>query len=110
MPSARSRRGACVTSASPTQVEVFNEETAQRTHGTWSMVAGDRPGLLARVGLYLRAAAGSGVHNAKIATLGERIDDVFFITDEHDRPITDPGRIETLRRAICERIDEEIGA
>jgi [protein-PII] uridylyltransferase len=91
----------------PTRVEMVNEETAPHTE--LRIVAADRPGLLARIGLIFMEQR-IGVHNAKIATLGERIDDIFFITDEHDQPITDPDRIETLRRTICERIDEEIGA
>jgi [protein-PII] uridylyltransferase len=90
----------------PTRVEVVNEENAPHTE--LRIVAADRPGLLARIGLIFMEQH-IGVHNAKIATLGERIDDVFFITDDQDRPITDPERIETLRRIICERIDEEIG-
>jgi [protein-PII] uridylyltransferase len=88
-------------------VEIVNEDHSPHTE--LRIVASDRPGLLARIGLIFMEHDIS-VHNAKIATLGERIDDVFFITDADGTPLTDPDRIATLRSAICERIDEETGA
>jgi len=32
------------------------------------------------------ASAASGSRNAKVATFGERVEDIFCITDPHDRP------------------------
>ena len=43
------------------------------------ITAGDRPGILSRIGRLL-ADAGIAVHAARIATLGERIDDIFFVS------------------------------
>ena len=91
----------------PARVEIVNEDHSPHTE--LRIVASDRPGLLARIGLIFMEHDIS-VHNAKIATLGERIDDVFFITDADGEPLTDPDRIATLRSAICDRIDEETGA
>lgn len=90
----------------PTRVEVVNDEEAP--YSELRLVAADRPGLLARIGTIFMEQ-GIEVHGAKIATLGERIDDVFYITDLEREPITDPQRLEALRRAICTRLDEEAG-
>jgi [protein-PII] uridylyltransferase len=90
----------------PTRVEVGQVEGAPHTE--LRIVANDRPGLLARIGLIFMEE-GIAVQGAKIATLGERIDDVFSITDADGEPITDPARIDALRRTLCEKIDEETG-
>ncbi|MGD8643827.1 MAG: [protein-PII] uridylyltransferase, partial [Chromatiales bacterium] len=48
----------------------------------------DRPGLLSNVSRAL-ADCGVDVLNARIATVSEQADDVFFVTDLEQRPITD---------------------
>lgn len=50
----------------------------QGTHFILEVVAGDRPGLLARIA-YVLAKANINVASAKINTLGERAEDVFLI-------------------------------
>jgi [protein-PII] uridylyltransferase len=49
-----------------------------------ALVATDRPGLLAQVALAMREAR-VRVHDARIATFGERVEDFFEISDEDDR-------------------------
>ncbi|BBM05111.1 hypothetical protein HAALTHF_01560n [Vreelandella aquamarina] len=39
---------------------------------------------------------------AKIATLGERVEDVFFITTKAGEPLTDPERQQQLRERLIE--------
>ena len=90
--------------AMPTEVEITNDGSAPYTE--LRIVAADRPGLLARIGL-LFVEEDLNLTGAKIATLGERIDDVFFITDAEGAAITDPERIEALRRTVAARIDAE---
>ena len=59
----------------------------------------DRPGFLARIGrVFLEQEL--RVHNARIATVGERVDDVFFLTDRSDRPLSD----ERQRALLTERL------
>ncbi len=52
------------------------------THYILEVVAGDRPGLLARIA-YALAQAGVNVASAKINTLGARAEDVFLIEGAH---------------------------
>ena len=69
----------------------------------------DRPGLLARIGRIF-VEYGIELQAAKIQTLGERVEDVFFITDADHQPITDPELCDAIQRAIREELDEEAAA
>ena len=68
------------------------------------LVAPDRPGLLSDVAQVLRRQ-GLRVHDARIATFGERAVDVFQITDEHDQPLTDAAMQDALRDALRAGLD-----
>ncbi|HEY1326144.1 MAG TPA: [protein-PII] uridylyltransferase [Casimicrobiaceae bacterium] len=58
------------------EVQIFADDKG--THYILEVVAGDRPGLLARIA-YVLAKANINVASAKINTLGERAEDVFLI-------------------------------
>ena len=79
-------------------VEVNFTQVASNRHTVMEVIAADRPGLLARIGWAL-ADAGVRIHNAKIATIGERAEDVFYVTDEHNRPLADE-RIADVYRGV----------
>ena len=67
--------------------EVTIHNDAQRPVTVLELSAPDRPGLLARIGkIFLEFDL--SLQNAKIATLGERVEDVFFITDAHNQPLS----------------------
>ena len=70
----------------PTNI-AFSQDLA-RNRSIITISSSDTPGLLARIS---RAFAETGVrvHNAKIATMGERAEDLFQITDQNNQPITD---------------------
>jgi len=69
------------------------------------IIAPDRPGLLARLGkLFLDFDL--SVQNAKIATLGERVEDVFFVTDAHHQPLSDPELCARLQEVIVELLSD----
>ncbi|HEY0289501.1 MAG TPA: [protein-PII] uridylyltransferase [Pseudomonas sp.] len=83
------------------QVTISND--AQRPVTVLELSAPDRPGLLARIGkIFLEFDL--SLQNAKIATLGERVEDVFFITDEHNQPLSDPQLCSRLQDAIVEQL------
>jgi [protein-PII] uridylyltransferase len=91
--------------AFPTEVTFSNDTINQRT--VMEVITPDRPGLLARVGLVLLKHNISLV-NAKIATLGERVEDVFFVTDENGDPLSDAQICQTLQSEICTQLDENL--
>ena len=86
-----------------TPVEVNFTRDASNRHTVMEVIAADRPGLLARIGWAL-ADARVRIRNAKIATFGERAEDVFYVTDAHDRPLSD-ARLEEVRRGVCAALE-----
>lgn len=90
----------------PTQVTFSNDTVNQRT--VMEVITPDRPGLLARVGRIL-LDHGVRLTNAKIATLGERVEDVFFVTDDNGAPLSDPATCQNLQDDLCRQLDENVG-
>jgi [protein-PII] uridylyltransferase len=81
----------------PTTISFTQDRRNNRT--VMELITGDRPGLLSKIGRALMECDIS-LHNAKIATIGERVEDVFFITDREKQAITDEQRLEQLRHDI----------
>jgi len=69
----------------------------------------DRPGLLARIGRIF-VDFNVVLQAAKIQTLGERVEDVFFITDQNQQPLQDPALCQAIQAAIREQLDEQLVA
>ncbi|HLA74681.1 MAG TPA: [protein-PII] uridylyltransferase, partial [Gammaproteobacteria bacterium] len=88
----------------PTQVVFTPDERNQRT--VLEVVTADRPGLLSSVGKAFMKC-GVRLQNAKIATLGARAEDIFFITDMHNRPITHEADLARLRDTLIEYLDRK---
>lgn len=68
------------------------------------VIAQDRPGLLYNVALALLNCKVRLV-SARIATFGERAEDVFIITDRDNNPVSDKGLQERLSQHIHEVLD-----
>ncbi len=101
-----------VTRRAPRQVRMFSTPTSvnfsldTRNHRTiLELIAADRPGLLSEVGKVFKAE-GVDINGAKIMTVGERAEDVFYITDMDGRVLDQEasGRVqEALVRALDRR-------
>jgi [protein-PII] uridylyltransferase len=86
----------------PTEVLFRDDSRNQRT--IMEVVARDQPGLLAKIALAL-VKCKVKVHNAKIATFGERAEDIFFITDLNQQPLAQEGQFEELRKTITQLLE-----
>ena len=91
----------------PTRTSLATDESAD--HSVLEVLTPDRPGLLARIGKIF-FDYDIKLQNAKIATLGEKVEDVFFITDKNQQPIKDPALCEAIQQAICKELDEQAAA
>ena len=80
----------------PTQVNFSVDARNERT--ILELIAADRPGLLSEVGKVFRAER-VAINGAKIMTVGERAEDVFYITRE------DGG---LLKEDSCQRVQEAL--
>lgn len=65
----------------------------------------DRPGLLAQIGRFLSHQKIS-VLNARITTLGERADDIFFIVDQEGKAFADSDAGTKLATELCQTLDD----
>jgi [protein-PII] uridylyltransferase len=67
--------------------------------------AADRPGLLSKVGKVF-VDEGVDIDAAKVMTIGERAEDVFYISDESGNPLEEEAK-SRLRDALISAIDED---
>ena len=85
----------------PLRLEFQSDEKRGRTG--LALVCSDRPGLLAHVTQAFRAC-GIRVHDARIATFGERVEDFFELTDERDQKLDDV-QIRALRATLTHELE-----
>ena len=85
-----------------TSAKITNQTGAKTT--SLEIITPDRPGLLAHLAsIFLRFEI--NIYNAKIATLGERVEDVFYITDLNHSPLLNDEFNKELRETICQELD-----
>jgi [protein-PII] uridylyltransferase len=86
--------------ATPTQIGVTHDERNRRT--VLELIAADRPGLLSEVGKVF-VLEKVELQGARIVTVGERAEDVFYLTDARGEPLdvaTEKRVTEALLRAL----------
>jgi [protein-PII] uridylyltransferase len=80
--------------------QISFHEAGDRTQ--LALIGTDRPGLLAAVAQVM-LDAGVRVHDARIATFGERVEDFFQLTDRNDTALDDAQK-DRLLHALLERM------
>jgi len=88
--------------SSPTRTIIHNDISNE--HTVLEVISPDRPGFLARLARVF-VEYNIELVTAKITTLGERVEDIFFITDLQGSPLSDPALCERLQHAICTQLD-----
>ncbi len=87
----------------PTRV-VFKVDFVN-SHTVMEIVTTDRPGVLSRIAQAMMKCE-VRVKNAKIATFGTRVEDVFHITDKYNRPLHLPDQFDKLQEQLAVLLDE----
>ena len=100
-----------VTRRAPRQVRMFSTKTVinfdhdiSNKRTVMELAAGDRPGLLSTIGQTF-IEFGINFETAKILTIGERAEDVFYIVDENKKLLSDQV-CDQLRERLVERLDD----
>lgn len=88
-----------------TPAQVYLTSTDDDIWSTLDVIAPDRSGLLAMIGQFFMTRD-IRLHKAKITTLGERVEDTFYITEQNGDLILDKERIETICQQLKEKIDQ----
>ncbi|WP_196140539.1 [protein-PII] uridylyltransferase [Aliikangiella sp. G2MR2-5] len=69
------------------------------------MTARDFPGLLATVGKTFKKC-GVRLHDARITTLGEKVEDTFIVSNKDNSPIQDSERQAEIAKELIQALDE----
>jgi len=86
----------------PAQAKMVKDELNDRTQV--DILTTDRPGLLAQIGEFFRQHQ-IRIQNARIATFGERVEDVFYVVNEHDQAL-DADLIPKLEKELELHLDK----
>ena len=85
-----------------TRIEFSQQTESDRT--VMSIVCADRPGLLADIA-YVLLQKKIRVHDARIATFGERAEDIFVLSDRNDHAITNDSSLHAIRTALLDYLE-----
>ena len=86
----------------PTRVSFENNEIQKQT--MMKVIAYDRPGILTQIGTAMHSCK-IKLHKAKVATYGEKAEDIFFITDENEKTVSNKEQLNCLEKTIIEGLD-----
>ena len=87
----------------PTRVTFTQNEARGQT--VLTLYTSDCPGLLTRISEVFYNE-GLVVQGARISTLGEEAEDIFYLTDTENNPITDIERQESIRKLLKDKLQQ----
>ncbi len=87
----------------PTSIQFHSEPSGR--HTLIELVTTDHAGLLAKVG---QAFVNQGIilHSAKITTIGSRVEDMFYVTDQQNLPITDTVKMQQISAEMLTMLED----
>lgn len=85
------------------ETQVFFETDKKNNRTIMEVVTIDRPGILSYIGAAMEQC-GVKLQGAKIATFGERVEDIFYIQNYENNVISDPLKFECLEKSIIETL------
>ena len=88
-----------------TPTEVNFSKSSSGNQIVFELVTADRPGLLSKVGQVF-IEEGVNILSAKIMTIGERAEDVFYINDLSGQTLSDAA-LDALASALQKRLDQD---
>ncbi len=91
----------------PPDIE-FNQDIVNR-RTIMVILAVDRPGLLYSIADAI-SQYGLQVTNARIATLGERVEDIFYLCDENHQAVRDENLLATLKQHLLDLLETDFQA
>ena len=86
-----------------TRVTFKQDEAKQQT--VLTLYTSDCPGLLTRISQVLYSE-GLIIHGARISTLGEEAEDIFYLTTRNNEAITGIDRQERIRQTLIEKLQQ----
>ena len=86
---------------------VFMSNDPYTKRSLLEVIAPDRPGLLARMG-QIFMDFDLILETAKILTEGEKVDDIFYLTDKNGQPISDPNICKELQACVIAELTEQV--
>ena len=89
----------------PTHTAITHND--EKSHSILEVITADRPGLLATLG-DIFVEHDIELISAKIATLGERVEDIFYLSTKDMQPLHDETLCEKIQQAIRERLDAQV--
>ena len=89
----------------PIETQVTFRSDTRNLVTIMEVISRDQPGLLARIAMAL-VNCKAQLLNAKIATFGERAEDIFYITDENNKPIDNVELLDKLRENVIQLLDQ----
>jgi len=78
----------------------------QQNYTTMEVIAQDQPGLLHNVA-WILAQHDLILVNARIATFGERVEDIFFVQHHNNQPVTEESILDDLKSQIYAALNHE---
>lgn len=90
-------------------IEINWLNAANRDYSTVEINCPDQHGILACVGKVF-AESSISLKDARITTLGERVEDLFFVTNQAGKPVTDTSLIDNITSAINFELEQRLNS